>query len=392
MDTTLVAAVAFVLLVNHQTAAGKIVCYYGSWAVYRPGNGKFDVEDIDPFICTHLSYGFAGLDPNTSHIYALDPWNDLEDGGGKGAYKRFNALKSQNPELKTFISIGGWNEGSEKYSKMAADDGSRKEFAASCVTFVQQYGFDGLDLDWEYPASRGGALEDKQNYPLLLKELRQQFEPHQLLLTAAVSAGKSTIDGAYDVPAFTQYLDFINMMTYDYHGSWDNITGCNTPLRAEPNDTETNLSMNVEYSINYWLQLGAPAEKLILGLASYGRSFTLQDTQHNSVNQPIMGPGTAGPYTREPGSLGYNEICESEMNSQWSVVWDDDCEAPYAYQGNQWVSYDNAKSIAIKCKLAAKLNLGGVMMWSIETDDFQGICSRKKFPLLSVVNKIIKAQ
>lgn len=99
-------------------AAKKMVCYYGSWAVYRPGNGRFDVEDIDPNLCTHIIYGFTGLaDDNT--IKCLDPWNDLYDGGGKGAMYRFVALKQRNPSLKALVAIGGWNEGSEKYSRVS---------------------------------------------------------------------------------------------------------------------------------------------------------------------------------------------------------------------------------------------------------------------------------
>jgi chitinase len=95
----------------------KMVCYYGSWAVYRPGAGKFDVEDLDPFICTHIIYGFAGLGYDNT-IISLDPYNDLPENWGKGAMVRFTGLKSQNPELKAILAIGGWNEGSEKYSKV----------------------------------------------------------------------------------------------------------------------------------------------------------------------------------------------------------------------------------------------------------------------------------
>ena len=94
-----------------------MVCYYGSWAVYRPGAGKFDVEDLDPFICTHIIYGFAGLGYDNT-IISLDPYNDLPENWGKGAMVRFTGLKSQNPELKAILAIGGWNEGSEKYSKV----------------------------------------------------------------------------------------------------------------------------------------------------------------------------------------------------------------------------------------------------------------------------------
>ena len=95
----------------------KMVCYYGSWAVYRNGNGKFDVENLDPSLCTHLIFGFAGLESNNT-IKVLDPYNELYDNYGKGAYLRFTGLKKVNPALKTILAIGGWNEGSTKYSKV----------------------------------------------------------------------------------------------------------------------------------------------------------------------------------------------------------------------------------------------------------------------------------
>ena len=94
-----------------------MVCYFGSWAVYRPGQGKFDVENIDPYICTHIVFGFAGL--QGSSIVALDPYNELYENWGKGAYERFTALKKKNPQLKALLAIGGWNEGSEKYSQVS---------------------------------------------------------------------------------------------------------------------------------------------------------------------------------------------------------------------------------------------------------------------------------
>lgn len=104
----------------------KVVCYYGSWAVYRPDNGKFPVEEIDPNVCTHLIYGFAGLG-HDNRIKSLDSWNDLKDNYGKGAFERFTTkLKAKNPKLKTIIAIGGWNEGSMKYSTMAQSAASRK--------------------------------------------------------------------------------------------------------------------------------------------------------------------------------------------------------------------------------------------------------------------------
>ena len=148
-----------------------VVCYYSSWAIYREGDGNFEVDDIDPDLCTHIIYAFAGLNETTNKIVSLDPWCDFED--GLDGYGNFTRLANRNPGLKALLAIGGWSEGSEKYSKMANDSSTRAIFVQSAVEFILEYEFDGLDLDWEYPANRGGAPEDKENFALLVSELRQ---------------------------------------------------------------------------------------------------------------------------------------------------------------------------------------------------------------------------
>uniref|UniRef100_A0A6G1S735 chitinase n=1 Tax=Aceria tosichella TaxID=561515 RepID=A0A6G1S735_9ACAR len=374
----------------------NLVCYYGTWAVYRPDGGKFAVEDIDPFLCTHVIYGFTGLSYDNL-IKPLDPWNDLEDNYGKGAMKRFTNLKRINPDLKTLVAIGGWNEGSIKYSKMASDPEARARFVDSVVNFLAKYNFDGLDLDWEYPGSRGGASYDKQNFVKLLRQLHEAFKPRQYLLTAAVSAGKWFIDPAYDIPQVSKYLDLINLMAYDYHGGWESKTGMNAPLfSSRKHDLSSSDQMlNVNWSVNYWLQQGAPREKLMLGVGSYGRSFTLDKEQVNGINAPASQKGRAGPYTREPGSLGYNELCEAFKRSpqSWTIVRDPDYLAPYAYnRERQWVGYDDQESLALKAQFAKSMGLGGMMMWSIETDDFRGSCHSEKFPLLNTIRRVMDGQ
>ncbi|XP_013781598.1 chitinase-3-like protein 1 [Limulus polyphemus] len=364
----------------------KVVCYFGSWAVYRPGDGKFKISDIDPFICTHLIYGFTGLGPDNK-IRILDPFNDVADNYGKAAYYHFNALKKINVNLKTLIAIGGWNEGSVKYSNMAANPASRKVFIDSVVQFLKQYKFDGLDLDWEYPAARGGKPEDKQNFVTLIREIKNEFNKYGFLLTAAVSAGKHFIGPAYDVPQVSNYLDFINVMCYDYHGGWETFTGHNAPLYPRPDDNELNQILNVNFSINYWISQGAARNKLILGMGLYGRSFTLSSASNTSLGAPAPQRGEAGPYTREKGSLGYNEICESQMREPWTIVQDPYYMAPYAYKGRQWVGYDDVESIKRKVRYAKVMGLGGGMVWSIETDDFTGKCHTQRYPLLQAINE-----
>jgi len=382
----LVLAIACITAEIVSAATNKVVCYHGTWSTYRWSTGKFTVEDIGPAsnLCTHIIYSFVGIE-SSGVVRLLDSYLDVDTGN----FKRFNALKTQNPKLKTLLAIGGWNEGSAKFSAVAADAAKRAVFIQSAVSLVKAYGFDGFDLDWEYPAQRDGGANDKSNFAILIKEFRQEFDKHGLLLTAAVAAAANSVDQSYDVPALSQYLDIINVMAYDLHGSWDEVTGQNAPLYASPADVSDNQKqLNVNAAIKGWIQRGADPQKLALGLGIYGRTYTLANANNNGVGAVIYNGGTAGKYTQEAGFLGYNEILELQAAGGWTVVWDDVQKVPYAYKGNQWVGYDNPKSIAIKVEYAKSLNLGGVMIWSIETEDFTGI-SGTKFPLLKAINQAL---
>lgn len=381
---------------------GKVVvCYIGTWAVYRPGRGSFTLEHIDPNMCTHLVYSFAGLNTTHDSIRSLDPWQDLTEDYGKGGYERIVRLKDRYPHLKVTIAIGGWNEGSENYSKLAADPMRRSRFVQSAVQFLKKYNFDGLDLDWEFPGKRGGTPADKQNFLLLVKELRSAFNPFNFLLTAAFGAGKDTIDVAYDVAGLSVYLDYIHMMCYDYHGTWDQKTGANAPLFS----TDV---YSVEYSIEYMLQMGAPATKLVMGIPLYGRTFILPESVESEapafkkpqrLGEIAKSVGFQGPLTRENGFMGYNEICVEMRNktARWSQHWDEKTRTPFLALENKVIAYDDPRSIREKIKFAISKRLAGAMVWSIDTDDFQGDCVEqgldfKNFPLMRSINKAIIAE
>lgn len=315
---------------------------------------------------------------------------------GKGGYKRITALKNNYPHLKVSLAVGGWNEGSTNYSRLVADPARRNRFVASALDFIRKYNFDGLDLDWEFPGKRGGSKDDKINFLLLVKELRAAFRKHNLLLTAAFGAGKDTIDVAYDVEGLSVYLDFIHLMCYDYHGPWDRKTGANAPLRGSD-------PLNVEYSINYMLSLGAPPRKLVMGIPLYGRTFFLDETVTSSskrkprLGSPASNLGFSGPFTSEAGFMGYNEICLElqSPSAHWKTYWDDESHTPFSVSEGKVMAYDNEQSIAEKIDFAMQKGLAGAMVWSIDTDDFHGDCSEGEnehfvnFPLMRCINKSI---
>jgi len=366
----------------------QVVCYWGTWANYRPEPGKFTPENIDPDLCTNIIYSFAGLDSSTWEIKSLDTWMDLKENYGLAGFEKATNLKRNRPKLKVTLAIGGWNEGSPKYSTMAADPEKRASFIASAVIFLKKYNFDGLDLDWEYPGKRGGKPEDKENFIHLVKELKEAFTPENLLLTTAIGAAPDTIDVAYDVPNMYKYLDYVHIMCYDYHGKWDKRTGHNAPLFPRPDESIKDQSLNVEYTLKYLLDKGAIPSKTVLGVPLYGRAFTLMNANNNGMGAAAKTTSFQGPYTREDGFMGYNEICEEATNLEapWEEVFDKDHQAPYMYRGDSWISYDDELSLKIKAEYAYDQGLAGVMTWSIDTDDFSGLCGGPRYPLLRTLN------
>lgn len=359
-----------------------VVCYVGSWAFYRPGDGKFTVDYVDPQLCTHVVYAFAGLDETSQKIRSMDPNLDLAPAGGHDYYRKFVQLKNLNPRLKVTIAIGGWNEGSKKYSDMAKDPEKRAKFINSTIDFITQHGFDGLDLDWEYPARRDGVPEDKQNFVKLVQELREAYTPRGWLLTAAMAAPKNIITMSYDVPQLSALLDYIHIMSYDYHGKWDQATGHNAPLTGD--------QLSVNSTLSYYLELGADPAKLVLGIPLYGRTFKLVNVDEHDVGDAATEKAFKGPYTREDGFLGYNEMCEMRKAAPiaWTTRWDDEAKVPYAFYQSMWVSLDDEQSVTSKVALAMRYKLAGAMVWTLDTDDFRGNCG-EKYKLMRGINQAL---
>ncbi|XP_064103793.1 acidic mammalian chitinase-like isoform X2 [Macrobrachium nipponense] len=358
----------------------KIVCYFSSWAVYRPEPGSYDVDDIDPHLCTHLIFSFAGLSNYTWQIEVLDPWNELcPPEGNNCAYKRFVALKDFNPSLTILLAIGGWNEGSEDYSRMAEDPSKRATFVRSVVSLLHLHGFEGLDFDWEYPTQRGGAPQDKENFITLMTELKEAFDASspRLILTGALAAGKSIIDEAYDMERLIPLFDQLHIMAYDYHGCFETFTHHNAPLCGYYADTGDMAYFNVNFTVSYYLDLGVPKDKLVMGTPLYGRCYTLDNFEEHGMLAPAHSCGAAGPYVRIPGTLAANEICERlKRDRSCTVVHDPNLHEPYFYCMSDylWCGYDDADSLYLKARYVKNLGLAGVVIWTMDEDDFHGMC------------------
>ncbi len=391
------------------TASPVVGAYYENWSQYRPpsgGRAVFFPKMIDPSIITDLYYAFAvfgyvtkSIDPSNPHLtgnYTIEPveWNDQSI-----LYPQVMALKDTNPDLRNILAIGGWSfndpsdvMGKDTYqlfSQMVSSEANRSDFIQSAIAYAHQYGFDGIDIDWEYPGdlTRGGTPEDFDNFVLFLKECKAAFEtasPPLLLTYASPAIVPSGVPDSYktDPDSFFKwlaecapYLDRFNLMAYDYHGPFDDpkITGVNAPLNR---DTDPDSLMYIANSVQNYIKNGVPADKIVLGMPIYGHSYSgvsTLTTEDNGPGKPFTGPGAAGPSSGSPGLLTYFEIADMTAGSQLIFESDATTSTAYGYniEAQEWVSFDTPDTIALTVELALDQQLLGGMFWAIDDDEYQ---------------------
>lgn len=357
------------------TGDSKIVAYYPSWATYAR---NYQVADISAEKITHINFAFANVADgkcvvgdsyaDTDKAFAGDSW---DTGAKRGNFNQLTKLKEANPNLETMISIGGWTW-SKNFSAAAATAQSRQVFVDSCVDFMNTYGFDGIDIDWEYPVSGGlyeGTAADKQNYTLLLAAFKDKLATQTAIdgehhpLTIAATAGPTTIPNM-DAKNIGGIIDWMNLMSYDFHGSWDPITGHNAPMKVGSKDTARGFS--ITDSVDSYLNAGFPSQKLVLGLPLYGRGWENVSITQNGLYQNATNASVG---TWEKGVFDYTDIKNNYLPTM-TRYWDSEAQVPYLYDPARklWISYDDPESIKIKVDYIKSKNLGGAMLWELSGD------------------------
>lgn len=271
-------------------------------------------------------------------------------------------LKSINPEIKFLLSIGGWGAGG--FSEAAFTEEGRKNFSKTAIDLVLEYGLDGLDLDWEYPsytvAGIGGCKEDKQNFTLLLKQIREDLDQinKDYMLTIAAGGGAYYLKGV-EMHEVIKYLDYVQLMTYDLRGGFQTLTGHHTNLYAPELDL---FAASTDEAVHDFMAAGVPAEKIVIGVAFYSRMWKGVPNVDHGYLQMAETVGTYGP--------SYGGLVEGYINKNGFVRhWDDVCKAPYLFNGDTFISYDDEESIAHKIKYMHEKGLLGVMYWEYSTDE-----------------------
>jgi chitinase len=370
----------------------RIVGYYPSWA---PGRGLMPAG-IAAEKLTHINYAFSNVSEAGECILG-DPAADLarrfsagesvsgvadpqgtQQGGMRGNFNQLRLLKQKHPHLQVLISVGGWTWSGE-FSDAALSEESRQRFARSCIDLYlkQNAGvFDGIDIDWEYPAGGGlspGRPEDKKNFTLLLAEFRRQLdalgkaEGRHYLLTIAAPAGPGPA-GNIERSEIVNSLDWINLMTYDLHGTWESTTNFNAPLFQATEDPASP-ALNVDAAVLGYLNAGVPAERLVLGVPFYGKGWEGVAAVNGGLYQAARGPA---PGKWEPGSFDYKDLKQRYLSEPaYTRGWSVDARVPWLFNPETgiFITYDDPDSLSAKAGYVVDHGLGGVMIWELSQDD-----------------------
>jgi chitinase len=314
---------------------------------------------------THVIYAFATV---TSEGVCASVNARLDEVN----FPQLTALKTQNPGLLTLISIGGAGH-SANFSTTAATADSRQTLAASCVSFMKTNGFDGIDIDWEFPAAA-----DKANFTALLTALRTALETQgetdnrTYLLTIAAPAGRSNFANV-DVASIYPVLDWFNLMTYDYMVASSKTTGLVAPLFAPPDApgaSPTTPAENVDASVSAYLVAGVPSAKIVLGTRFVGTGWQGVPSNNNGLFQPVM-PPTSG--TMSIASINFGDLEQTYLPT-FARFWHAQALVPWLYNtanSGVCISYEDATSLSIKANYLISNQLGGAMIWHLNADDSQ---------------------
>ncbi|KAI9590205.1 chitinase-like protein Idgf4 [Glossina fuscipes] len=433
----LLGALLAVLTIKRTSAvqgSNHLICYYDGSSYTREGLAKLTLNDLEPALqfCTHLVYGHAAINPSSNKLVSNNEKLDLDV--GTGLYRTITGMKKKYPHLKVLLSVGGDKDevdaDNNKYLTLLESSNARIPFINSAHSMVKTYGFDGLELGWQFPKNKPKkvhgsigklwkgfkkiftgdfivdekAEEHKEEFTALVRELKNALRPDGYVLGLAVLPNVNS-SLFYDVPAIVNNLDYVNLMAYDFQTPQRNPEVADFPAPIYELN-ERNPESNVNYQVQYWLQNHCPASKINVGIASYGRAWKMTTDSGLTGLPPVAdadGPAAGGLQTQTDGLLSWPEVCAKLPNpanqhlkgadSPLRKVGDPTKRfGNYAYRSTDdkgengiWVGYEDPDTAANKAAYVKTKGLGGVALVDLSFDDFRGACTGDKYPILRAI-------
>ncbi len=375
----------------------EVVAYYPNWQWYDR-NHLVEPASIDYSKYTIINYSFFSPQAN-GDINQIDVWADENLLFGQhdwvnGGYLPNTSLidLAHSSGVKVLVSIGGWTL-SNNFPGIATDSIKRTNFASECVRLINTYGFDGIDMDWEYPgyAEHNGTSADGINFTLLLQEIRDSIDAYgisisqDMLLTSCFSADPAKM-AIIEWSNLVNIIDMFNIMTYDFFGTFSSVSNHNSPLYA-PSIGDPDFNINSAF-MNITQIYGVPASMVNIGVAFYGRSVT----GCTGLHQTHSGSGDGATFWEDEGMPLYYNVLKNM--SLFTSYWDNQAQVPYLLGNsiNTFVSYDDEQSVALKAEYAINHGARGVIIWEmtgdyIETSPSSGVISGT--PLVDTLNQVL---
>ena len=334
---------------------------------------KLTVSMLDGSICTHIIVGFASIDEKTLTLIPSRPedvyvYQELSD------WRRI-----MHPNLKIMLSVGGGSN-TKGFHESCLSYESRSRLIQSILTIIERYDFDGLDIDWEFPAWSQFDV-DRDNFGSLLRELRSVFLK---TLSVAVSASETIISVSYNASVLKETVDFVNLMSYDFHdySPLFPFVEFNAPLFRRSKEDGLLSTLNVNWSAFYWTSLGMPKNKIVVGIPSYSHNYKLLSNESVRVGSPAL---------REEEEFTYSQVCHFLSSLDTAYIFEEEAKVPYAFNRQLlWSSFEDVKSVSLKAKYIRDYAFKGAMLFDLNCDDFVFKCSlRKRFVLQSIISDIL---
>ncbi|PQJ35483.1 chitinase [Salinibacter sp. 10B] len=313
---------------------------------------------------THINYAFANVTEEGRVV--------LESEQDSANLAQLRALKSVHSDLKILLSIGGW-AWSDYFSNAALTDSSRVRFARSAVALLRKHQLDGLDLDWEYPGQQGEnnvyRPEDDSNFTRLLQTVRRHLNRQgrrdgrtgddRYLLTIAAGASADYLAHT-NMAAAHKPLDYVHLMTYDFHGSWTSHTGHHANLY--PPATPDTMQLSAAHTVTQFIKAGVPARKLVLGVPFYGRGWAGVTPTNKGLYQS---------YEASRGGYPYDTLASLAKQEAFVRRWDSTAQAPTLWNADSslLITYETPASLRAKTHFVKSRGLAGIMYWEHNSDD-----------------------